>query len=401
MLSTAKWPAFGFRRIAALAVSAAMAASLAACSTTSRSTASDGGIEVDPNQPVQVALLVPLGSGDPGREQLGRSLVNAAQLAQSDLQNAVIDLRIYPDSGTAEGGAAAARTAVDEGAKIIVGPLFSTATAGAQGVAAGGGLTVLSLSNNPEVAGGNTWIVGNTFANSADRLASYGMARGLRNFGVVHPSGLEGETARNAAVGAIRARGGEVVATSAYDVSVEGIQAAGPAAAASLAANGANAVILTDGPTGGLVYIADALRNGGLTAGTVQFLGLQRWDVSPEALSQPSLEGGAFATPDPGLAAAFAGRYRNAYGEAPGDVAGYAYDAIAAVGAMIADARASGGSPFSPARITAPEGFAGVNGAFRLLPGGLNQRNLAMMEVRGGQAVMIEGASRSFGSIVN
>lgn len=71
----------------------------------------------------------------------------------------------------------------------------------------------------------------------------------------------------------------------------------GPGHGGILAAAGANAVVLTDGPTGGLVYIADALRAGGLPAGQVQFLGLQRWDVSPEALTQPSLDGGVFATP--------------------------------------------------------------------------------------------------------
>lgn len=397
MLSTPKWASRGLRRVAALA----LAIGVAGCATAPRTAVVDGGIDVDPNQPVTVALLVPQGSGDPGREQIARSLVNAAQLAQSDLQNATIDLRIYPDAGTAAGGAAAARKAVDEGAKIIVGPLFSTATAGAQGVAGSAGLTVLSLSNNPEVAGGNTWILGNTFQNSADRLAAYGLGRGLRAYGVVHPAGLEGETARNAAVAAIRARGGEVVGTAPYSVSMAGIQSSGPATAASLAAAGANAVVLTDGPTGGLVYIADALRAGGLPAGQVQFLGLQRWDVSPEALTQPSLDGGVFATADPALTATFAGRYRNVYGEAPGDVAGFAYDAIAAIGAMIADARANGGSPFAPARLTAPTGFAGVNGAFRLLPGGLNQRNLAIMEVRGGQAVVAEPAARSFAGVFN
>ena len=69
----------------------------------------DDGIAVDPNQPVRVALLVPLGSGDPGRDVIARSLVNAAQLAQADVRNATIDLVVYPDAGTAAGGAAAAQ----------------------------------------------------------------------------------------------------------------------------------------------------------------------------------------------------------------------------------------------------------------------------------------------------
>ena len=80
----------------------------------------------------------------------------------------------------------------------------------------------------------------------------------------------------------------------------------------------------------------------------------------------PSLQGGVFAAPDPALVAAFTGRYQTAYGESPHELAGLAYDGVAAVGALIAQARRQGGSPFSTARLTQPAGFAGVNGAVPL-----------------------------------
>lgn len=380
---------------------AAAVALLAACGSTPNARVSDSGIDVDPNQPVRVALLVPLGSGDPGREQIGRSLVNGAQLAQSDLRNATLDLQIYPTAGTAEGGAAAASQAVAEGASIIVGPLFSTATAGAQPIAGAAGVQILSLSNNPEVAGQNVFILGNTFQNTASRLVGYGMSRGLRNFAVVYPYGLEGETARNAVAAAVQARGATLAGSEGYNLSQAGIQQAAGPAAASLTGAGANAVILTDGPTGGLGLMSEALRNNGLGASQVQFMGLQRWDTSAEVVGLPSLQGGVFAAPDPGLIAAFEGRYTSTYGERPHELAGLAYDGIAAVGALIAEARVNGGSPFSPARITQGAGFAGSNGAFRLLPGGLNQRNLAILEVRDGQAVVTERASGSFAGLAN
>lgn len=374
---------------------AAAAVLIAACGPTGTQV-SDSGVAVDPNAPVRVALLVPLGSGDPGREQIGRSLVNAAQLAQADLRNATIDLGIYPDGGTTEGGSAAASQAVAEGAKIIVGPLFSTATAGAEPVAAAAGIKILSLSNNATVASPTVYLLGNTFENTADRLVAYGLSRGLRNFGVVYPAGLEGETARNAVTGAVQRRGGNLVAAEPYNLSVEGIAAAAGPAAAALASSGADAIILTDGPTGGLAFISDALRNNGVAPAQGQFLGMQRWDVSAEAMAAPSLQGGVFAAPDPALIGAFEGRYRTAYGETPHELAGLAYDGIAAVGALIAEARSGGGSPFSDAALTQGSGFAGVNGAFRFLPGGMNERNLAMIEVRDGSAVVIERAARSF-----
>ena len=383
-------------RAAALA---AVAVVLSACATGPRTGAGDDGVAVDASQPVQVALLLPYGSGDPGREQIARSLENAARLAQGDLRNATIDLRVYPDAGTTGGGSAAASQAIAEGAKIIVGPLFSTATAGAQPVAASAGLNVLSFSNNASVAGENVYILGTTFENTADRLVAFGLSRGQRNFGVVYPAGLEGETARDAVGVAVSGRGATLVATEPYNLSVEGIQAAASPIAATLTSAGANAVILTDGPTGGLAFISEALRGNGLGAAQAQFLGMQRWDVSAETLAVPSLQGGVFAAPDPALVNAFAGRYQAAYGEYPHELAGLAYDGIAAVGAMIAEARGQGGSPFSTARVTQPAGFAGVNGPFRFGPSGRVQRNLAIIEVRSGQAVVIERAARSFDAV--
>jgi hypothetical protein len=128
-------------------------------------------------------------------------------------------------------------------------------------------------------------------------------------------------------------------------------------------------------------------------------MGMQRWDVSAEALAVPSLQGGVFAAPDPGLIGAFNGRYTTAYGEAPHELAGLAYDGIAAVGALIAQARSQGGSPFSTQRLTQPAGFAGVNGPFRFGTSGVAQRNLAIISVQNGQAVVAERAARSFDAV--
>ncbi len=371
---------------------------LSGCAASNSGTG-DNGIAVDTSQPVKVALLVPYGSGDAGRDQIARSLENAARLAQSDLHDAIIDLTVYPTAGSTDGGAAAASQAIAEGAKIIVGPLFSTETAGAAPVAASSGLDVLSFSNNPGVAGQNVYILGTSFENTADRLVAYGMSHGLRNFGVVYPEGLEGETARDAVAEAVSQRGATLVASQPYSLSVEGIQASAGPVASAMMSGGANAVILTDGPTGGLAFIAEALRGNGLSADSAQFMGLQRWDISAEALAVPSLQGGVFAAPDPGLVAAFNGRYRAAYGESPHELAGLAYDGIAAVGALIAQARAQGGSPFSTERLTQPSGFAGVNGAFRFANNGSVQRNLAILEVQGGQAIVAEHAARSFDAV--
>jgi len=396
MLSTR----FSVRHAVMAALMSMAAVVLSACANTGQQSSSIG-TGVDPNAPVRVALLVPDGTGDPGRDLIARSLINAAQLAKTDLRNATIDLAIYPTGGTTEGGYAAAQQAIAEGAAVIVGPLFSTATSGAESAVNGTGVNILSMSNNPAVASNNVYILGNTFENTADQLVAYGLAHGLQNYGVVYPSGLEGETARDAVASAVFGRGGNLVVSEPYDLSVEGIQAAAGPAAAAISARGANAVILTDGPTGGLGFISEALRNNGVSPAQAQFLGIQRWDTSAEILAQGSLQGSVFAAPDRGRVQQFDGRYQNTFGERPHELASLAYDGIAAVGALIAGARADGSDPFTDAKITQSSGFAGVNGAFRFFPNGTNQRNLAIYEVRGGQAVVVQRAAGSFGGLSN
>ena len=71
--------------------------------------------------------------------------------------------------------------------------------------AAAGAQRAQLLATTPRSPGQNVYILGTTFENTADRLVAYGLAHGMRNFGVVYPAGLEGETARDAVVAAVNA----------------------------------------------------------------------------------------------------------------------------------------------------------------------------------------------------
>ena len=355
------------------------------------------GPQVDRDAPVRVALLVPLDSGDAAREELAESLVNAARLALPDLRGVQVEMTVYPTAGDATRAASAAEEAVAAGTDVILGPLFSTATTAVRPVAQAANVPVLSLSNNAQVAGGPVWVLGTTFDAVARRVVGYTVGEGLTELGIVHPAGVEGELARSAVARAAQAAGGTVVATGAYPLSVEGITAEVPGIARQMRGAGARAVVLTDGPTAGLTFTAETLRGLGLRAGAVQFVGLQRWDTSRQAMAQPSLQGGWFAAPDPRLSQAFADRYVAQYGTAPSPISGLAFDGIAAIGALVAEARAENrANPFTPAAMTDPQGFAGVLGIFRFTADQQNERALAVFTVENGEARQIDPAPRRF-----
>lgn len=347
---------------------------------------------VDPAAPVRVALLVPLGAADPQQEALAQALVNAARLAQGDLAGVTIDLSVHGTAGDPQRAREAAARAIAEGARIILGPLFGVAAQAVGPVAAEAGIKVLTFSTNPAVAGRNVFLLGQTAETEADRLISFARSRGIGSVGVFYPRTPSGQAAADA-IRAAAAREGVALTTQMdYPRSFQGIQDRAKEYAAQHAAD---AVILPDGGQA-LVSAAAFLNYYGLSPTRSRFMGLGQWNA-PATTREATLHGGWFVAPDPETFAAFAARYRAAYGTDPSPVAGLAYDGIAAIGALIRDARAAGdGDPFSIDNLTNPDGFAGVSGIFRLRRDGRIDRALAVLEVGADGFTVIDPAPRRF-----
>lgn len=375
------------RRAAILAA----AALLAACEPVALG--GNTGRLIDTSAPVQVALLVPGASGAAGEDVVARALENAARLAIADLSDVEIDLRVYNTAGLPDQAAAAAARAVDDGARIILGPVFGEA-ANAAGVAvARRNVNVLSFSNNTAIAGGNVFVLGPTFENTAARMMSYAASRGRGAVMAVYDQTQAGEAGRRAIEAAAGRTGAGLAAVTSYPFSFEGIIDTVPVIAATARSAGANALFFTDTTDRGLLSLTQLLAENGTGPGVYQYLGLTRWDIPPSTLAQPSVQGAWFALPDPALSAQFVARYTAAYGTGPHPIAGLAYDGIAAIGALV---RAGRGDALTRDALTQPSGFVGVNGIFRLNPDGTNQRGLAVAEIRDNQVIVIDPAPRSF-----
>ncbi len=365
---------------------------LAACEPGAGPTAG-GGLRA-PGTPVAVALLVPGGSGEATDDLIARSLENAARLAIADLGDVKIDLRVYNTAASPTQAAAMATKAVDEGARIILGPFYAL-EANAAGIAVKSrGVNVLSFSNNADVAGGNVFILGQTFDSTASRLASYAVSKGLTRIMILHDQNPGGQIGMAAIQRAVTAAGGQVAAVGSYEFSQNGILAAMPAIVASAKSSNANAVFLTADTVGALPLVSQLLMENGLSPATTQFIGLTRWDIPAANLALPGVQGGWFALPDPALTQQYQTRYQAAYGSAPHPTAGFAYDGIAAIGAL---AKHGGANALTAAGLTQGAGFVGVNGIFRLRGDGTNERGLAVAQIQSNQVVIVDAAPRSFG----
>jgi ABC-type branched-subunit amino acid transport system substrate-binding protein len=373
-----------------------MAMGLAACDPSGLTLTGVGnsGPKIDNSKPVAVALLVPRGSGSASDDLLAQSLENATRLAMRDLGDVKIDLRVYGTAGNAQTAATQAAQAVNDGAKIILGPVYAEAANAAAVAVAGKNVNILSFSNNTTIAGGNVFVLGQTFQNTANRMVSYAKSQGKDRIVVVHAQDVAGQLGRNAVVSAISSNGATLAGTVDYPLSQQGVVAAIPRIKAAVDNGGANAVFMTSPSASALPLLTQLLPEAGVKPDVTQYIGLTRWDIPAPTLDLPGVQGGWFALPDPASSGAFRSQYEAAYGKQPHPIGALGFDGMAAVGALIKNGKSNA---LSTAGITQGAGFKGTNGVFRFLQDGTIQRGLAIATIRDKKVVVIDNAPAGFG----
>lgn len=380
-----------FQKFAGRVIAALSILWLAACQPVSLS---DSGPSINTKAAVPVALLVPGGSANPSDNLNAKSLENAARLAIADLQGVKIDLRVYNTAGNPTQAAAVAVQAVNEGAKIIVGPLYAKSANAVGNAVASRNVNVLAFSNNAQIAGGNVFILGPTFENTANRLVAYAKRQGRSKIAIVHARTQAGEIGRAAISNAISRAGATPAGVASYEFSQDGIINAVPQIARTIKDGGAQAVFFTASTDAALPLLTQMLPENGVNNNVIKYIGLTRWDIPPATLALPGVQGAWFAMPHPGMAAKFRERYSAAFGGNPLPIAGLSYDGIAAIGALV---KAGKSNALTTSALTQGAGFVGANGIFRLRNDGTNERGLAVAQIQNNQVVIVDAAPSSFG----
>jgi ABC-type branched-subunit amino acid transport system substrate-binding protein len=355
-----------------------------------------------------VALLLPL-SGPSAA--IGRALSDAATLALFDIGDDNFVLVPRDTGGTPEGATAAAREAIETGARLIVGPLFAAEVPSVASVAGPAGINVISLSNDRAIAGPGIYVFGLSPQGQIERILSFARTRGLQRYAALLPSNaygaaIEDATRRMAALMSARMSVVERYDPTAGDATpvVRRLAAYEARRAAVLmqrrelegrddevsrialqrleSADGAGDVgfdsVLMPDFGDRLLSIAPLLPYYDIDPARIRFLGTAFWEDA-RLTREPALIGAWFPAPPPEARAEFQRRYRQIYGVDPPRIATLAYDSVALAAVL---ARTEGGPDFSAAAIGNPNGFAGVDGIFRFRSDGTVERGLAVLEVR-------------------
>lgn len=360
--------------------------------------------------PARVGLLLPLSGSS---ERLGQDLNDAAQLAVFDVGATGLELLPRDTGDTADKAVAAARSALNAGAELLIGPLFGRSTVAVAPVAAERGVSVISFSNDASVVRPGVFIMGYRPEEQIARVVGYAARQGLTRIAALAPDDAYGTRA----IGAFRSAlggipGTDAVAAEIYAANegspteavrrVAGIGRTGalPASpppggatpgtdAASLPPPGFDALLIADGGAR-MRSIAALLAYYGIEPTTTRILGTMRWQDDPTLLREPALQGAWLASWPPDAIEAFSRRFEEVYGRRPTPLAVLAYDATA-LAALLAQSQPR----FTSDQLLDPQGFIGRTGVFRLLPNGLVEHALAVLEVTNGSTRLVDPAPTS------
>lgn len=385
------------RRTGLWCLAAAALGLLSACAGQGTSPFGAAGPTGAPVQPsaigtgqVKVALILPLSAtGNAG--VAAQSMKNAAELALSEFSEPNIQLLVKDDGGSAPNAQLAAQQAMDEGAEIILGPLFAQSVQAAATSARPRGVPIIAFSTDASVAARGVYLLSFLPESDVRRIVSYAIASGKRSFAAMIPDNAYGTVVEATFRETVSRRGGRIVALERY--STDRAKMKETAAVIAQAARNADALFIPDGADS-VPFIMQSLIEAGVNTKRLQLLGTGLWD-DPRIFSDPALQGGAFAAPDTAGFTGFAQRYRSKYGQDPVRTATLAYDAIALAAALV---KTQGQQRFSEEVLTNQSGFAGIDGIFRFKTDGTNERGLAVLRVGPSGGQIVSPAPKSFGA---
>ena len=112
---------------------------------------------------------------------------NAAELALSEFNNPDIQLLVKDDGGSAPGAQQAAQQLIDEGAEIILGPLFAHSVAPVGQLARSRGIPVIAFSTDSNVAAAGVYLLSFLPESDVERLVGYAAQQGKRSYAAAIP----------------------------------------------------------------------------------------------------------------------------------------------------------------------------------------------------------------------
>ncbi|TQL18053.1 amino acid/amide ABC transporter substrate-binding protein (HAAT family) [Zymomonas mobilis] len=329
-----------------------------------------------------VAVIVPLSGSF---ANIGQSIANSAQMAVSDIADRHTGIKItYYDS--AKGAVAAVNKAIADGNKLILGPVLSGDIRAMAPIARNAHIPMITFSNDSTIAGNGVYTMSFTVGPGVQRVVKYALDHKLSRFAALLPNGVYGRKASASLLRTVAASGGSVAAMANYNRTPQEISDA----------------VTKLGQDYDAVLIADSSRIARMVAPLLpkkdgvkpQILGNELWSNDNTLKNVPALYDAWFASVPDSMFRQLSVKYKARYGVNPPRLASLGYDAVL-LAARISPNWPSDGD-FPEKKLFAPNGFMGIDGAFRFNNQGVSEHALAIQKVSADGINVIDPAPSGF-----
>lgn len=330
----------------------------------------------------RVALLVPLSGAN---AEVGQSIANATTMALLDTGAENLRITTYDTNG---GAGAAASRAVNDGNRLILGPLMRDNVGDVLAQARPADVPLLTFSNDTTVARNDVFVMGHIPDQSIERTVEFAISQGARNFAALAPRGDYGNRALAALDRAAAEHGGAVVSVERYDRGNTSILSA---ADRLTQAGGFDTVLIADGARLSAMA-ASRLKDAG--AALPSIIGTELWSREDELTRNASLRGAWFSAVPDERYRQFSESYNARFGAQPFRIATLGYDAVLLTLRMTRDWRP--GRDLPEGLLNDDGGFLGLDGPFRFGTNGLGERAFEVRQVGNGAFTVVDPAPTGF-----
>lgn len=321
----------------------------------------------------RVALLVPMSGANAA---VGQAIANATTMALLDTNAQGLRITTYDTAGGA--GAAAAR-AVQDGNRLILGPLMADDVVAVAQVARPARVPMITYSNDAAVADRDVFVLGQVPAQSIARVLGHARSQGVKTVGALIPAGEYGQRASAALTASVRDNGLTLAGIETYDRGNTSIASA----VRRIKARGAiDALLIADGPR--ITLVAAPLARG------TRLLGTELWSGDAGIARSPAMKGAWFAAVSDRRFGQFEQSYRQRFGSSPARLATLGYDSVLLT--LNVARQWKPGTLFPTAKLYDRDGFIGLDGVFRFSPAGVAERAMEVREVGGGTVTTVSPA---------
>lgn len=386
---------------------------------------------IKPAEPVRtygklpVAVILPLSGKN---AKIGQSMLNAINMSLFDNdQNNSVELSIFDDKSNEYSSKKIMDEIISKNIKLVIGPIFTNTIEAIAGIAAANDITLLSFSNNSSLANKKgVFLAGFAPEQEIDRITSYLIENGHTNFAVIAPNNQYGIRIAGTLRETADIKDANFISSQFY---IDGTTDFSKTAATSLNSfiiskniqdyqDDLNIIkdkgereakrqkiisnnklypdtILITESSNKVFDIAKEIQKNNVEGRDIKIIGTGYWNKD-EILIDPVLNGAIFPAPDNQYFSKFKDRYLQTYNEDPTRISSIAYDITAFVIDLTKELKGNKPTANSIVNYNGKKGYNGIDGTFRFLPNGMIERNLAIIEINGGEFHVIEKGSRSF-----